>query len=163
MGSVTMRTDKALRIGVEVGGMMIVLMALVRLFGVPVRVELLLGSMFVAPGPWAWLLGAVLFLLGSGIVALGYAAVFEHLAQRADATTGVVTSLAHMVLSGALLSALPSVHPRVTETMASPGPYFAGLGLVGVLVFVSLHLTFGALVGGLYHEVRHPRLHRAAT
>ncbi len=158
-----MRTEKAFRIGVEVGGMMIVLMALVRLVGVPVHVEQLLGAFFLRPGPSAWVLGAALLLLASGVVALAYAAIFEHLAHRADGLTGVVVALAHMVFSGALLAALPALHPRVTETMQSPGPYFSGLGLLGVLVFVALHLTFGALVGGLYGEVRHPRLHRATV
>lgn len=141
--------------------MMVVLMAITRMLGLRIRIELILGSYFVDPSPAAWAIGIFLFVLLSGVIGIAYAAIFEYVAHRADGITGVAVSLAHMVVSGALLAALPSIHPRVTEMLASPGPYMAHLGILGVLAFIALHLTYGALVGGLYGQVRNPLMKRA--
>lgn len=150
-----MKTREVFVSGVLAGAAMSVVMAFARMLGLPVRIELILGTLFVDPGPAAWLIGLVAFLVGSGLIALLYGVGFEYVAHRAGTKTGIALSLIHIVVGGAFLGALPAIHPRVTEMLQAPGPYLANLGIIGILAFVALHLMYGALVGGLYGDTVH--------
>lgn len=147
--------------GVLAGAAMSIAMAFARMLGLPVRIELLLGTFFADPGPAAWFLGLVAFLVGCGLIALLYGVGFEYVAHRGGTKTGVALSLIHIVIGGAFLGALPAIHPRVTEMLSAPGPYLANLGILGILAFVALHLMYGALVGGLYGDTVHAPRERA--
>lgn len=152
-----MKTRQAFSSGVLAGAAMSVMMAFARMLGLPIRMELLLGTLFVSPGPAAWIIGLVVFLAGCGLIGLVYGLAFEHIAHHADAKTGLAFSLIHIVVGGATLGALPVIHPRVTEMMSAPGAYLSNLGLAGILAFVALHMLYGSLVGGLYGPVTFAR------
>src|SRR5262245_51638510 len=93
-----MKTREVFVSGVLAGAAMSVVMAFARMLGLPVRMELILGTLFVDPGPVAWFIGLVAFLVGSGLIALLYGVGFEYVAHRAGTKTGVALSLIHIVL-----------------------------------------------------------------
>jgi len=146
-----MTTSRAVIAG-TIGALAITLVtALLRATGVPVNLEMLLGSMLTASlGMSTWLLGFLIHLCAGALCAVIYAAVFEHWTRRADATTGVGVGAVNALLSGLALGALPALHPLIPEYMAAPGIFFAHLGAGGVIVFIGLHLLFGAIVGAMY-------------
>ena len=152
-----MKAQRVFVSGVLAGVAMSAMMALARLFGFPVKMELLLGTLFLDPGPAAWVLCFAVFLVGCGLIALLYGVGFEYVAHRADEKTGLAFALIHIVVGGAALGALPVIHPRVTEMLPAPGAYLANLGVLGILSFVGLHLMYGALIGGMYGPVLHTK------
>jgi hypothetical protein len=136
-------------------------MFLARAVGVGVHLEMMLGSLLTASiGPTTWLIGFVIHLLASGLVALIYAAFFEAIG-RAGAGLGVLMGVVHAFIAGALFYFVPALHPLIPEEMAAPGPFMANLGLVGVLAFLAIHVLYGAIVGSMYLPL--PALRRRAT
>lgn len=125
--------------------------------GMNVRLELMLGTMFRSPGQIAWIVGLLMHLMISGLIALAYAWAFENVMHKAGAATGALVSLAHIVIAGVFMGAiLPVMHPLVPEQMGGPGYFMANLGAMGIMAFVLLHLMFGAIVGAMYGPVLHP-------
>lgn len=152
-----MKAGKAFAAGVVGGAVMSVLMAVARLLGMPVNLEMLLGTMTgMEPGAVAWVLGLIIHLVVSGAIALLYGLGFEYVSHRAGALPGVVFSLIHIVVGGLLMGMIPAIHPQVPETLAPPGAFMSGLGDIGVVAFVVLHAIYGAIVGVMYGPVVHP-------
>ncbi len=152
-----MNTGKAFLAGVAGGAAMTVLGAVVRALGMPVNLEMMLGTMFLAPGATAWIAGLIMHLAISGMIALLYALGFERLSHRAGTGTGALFSLVHIVIGGCAMLALPAMHPMIPQEMPAPGAFMSGMGLAGVAFFVVEHVMYGAIVGALYGTVRHPR------
>jgi hypothetical protein len=155
-----MSTSRAVIAGI-VGALAITLVtALLRAMGMPVNFELVLGSMFTATiGMTTWLLGFLIHLSAGAMFGAIYAAMFQRWTRRADATTGVGIGAVHALFSGLALGTLPSVHPLVPEQLAAPGIFFVHLGAGGVIVYIGLHLLFGAVVGAMYaaeHRAHEP-------
>ena len=159
-----MKTGKAFFAGILGGAVMSAIMFLARLMGMEVNLEMMLGTVLLAPGAVAWVTGLVMHLLISGLIALLYAWGFEHVSHRAGWRTGLLFSLAHIGIAGVFMGAvLPAMHRLVPETMpmpaysmATPGYFMLNLGLLGVLAFVMLHAIYGGVVGTLYGPVLHP-------
>ncbi|MEW5854448.1 MAG: hypothetical protein AB2A00_37075 [Myxococcota bacterium] len=146
-----MKHTEALWSGIIAGAVTTLLMALARLAGIPVDVEMALGSLpFSRTGPVIWVFGVLLFLLGCGMVGQLYAAGFELVSRRSGWRVGALMSVAHMALSGVLLGALSAVHPLIPAKIAAPGAFMASLGVGGIAVFLVTHVVFGALMGSLY-------------
>lgn len=123
----------------------------------PVSVEMVLGTFLLPRGVGAWVLGLVIHLVLSGLIALVYAFGFERITHRASAAIGLGFSLVHFVIGGLALAAIPALHPLIPEEMRAPGMFMSGLGFGGVLLFLIEHLVYGAIVGQLYGRVAHPR------
>jgi hypothetical protein len=155
-----MKTGKAFAAGVVGALAMTILTALARMMGMPVNLEMMLGTMFGAePGGGAWMLGLVMHLIISGLIALLYGLGFEHVTHRAGAGVGVAFSIVHIVIGGFVMAMIPIIHPLVPETMNAPGAFMSNMGMMGVAAFVIEHLIFGAIVGAIYGTVLHPRHH----
>jgi len=146
-----MSTSRAIIAG-AVGALAITLVtALLRAMGMPVNFEMVLGSMLTATiGMSTWLLGFLIHVSTGAIFGVIYAAVFQRWTRRADATTGVGVGAVHALFSGLALGTLPAVHPLVPEHMTAPGIFLSHLGSGGVIVYIGLHLLFGAVVGAMY-------------
>lgn len=130
--------------------------AAVRALGLPLNLELVLGTLFLPRGLTAWLVGLAMHLVISGAIALVYAWGFERVTHRADAGVGAIFSMVHIVIAGLALLAIPAIHPLIPEQMRAPGAFMSGLGVLGVVLFVIEHVIYGALVGAMYGEVREP-------
>lgn len=119
--------------------------------GMDVNLEMMMGTMFLEPGPAAWILGFAMHLMVSGLIALAYAWGFETVTKRADAGRGAAFSLVHILIAGVVMGAMiPVVHRLIPEQMPGPGFFLANHGTMGVVAFVVLHLVFGAVVGAMY-------------
>lgn len=156
-----MNTSRAFLAGAVGGAAMSVVMFVARLMGMEVNLEMMLGTVLLAPGAAAWVVGLGMHLVVSGLIALAYAWGFERVTRRAGWRTGLLFALVHIVVAGLFMGAvLPAMHPLVPEAMpmpahamATPGYFMMALGGVGFLAFATLHALYGALVGALYGPV----------
>lgn len=155
-----MNLPRALLAGAFGGIVASLVMAAARLLGADLPLEMLLGTVLLDPGPWAWALGVALHVAASALVGLAYVWGFETVTKRASALVGAALGVVHLIVSGVAAGAvLPAVHPLVPEAVAAPGFFFARLGVGAVVAYGVAHLAFGAVVGALYrNQVRRPRL-----
>ncbi len=131
-----------------------VLMAIARSVGFPVKLELLLGSMFTGSADArGWVLGFLLHFLLGGLFGLVYAIGFGRGMRRAGLGIGMGFGAVQALVVGVALVAVPRVHPLVPDSLVAPGPFLSNLGMMGVVAFVALHLVFGAIVGELCKAV----------
>jgi hypothetical protein len=134
---------------------MAVINVMARSSGLPVQLELLLGSMITGrAGLGSWILGFAMHIGAGAAFALVYAAAFEA-EGHASAARGARYGLLHALVSGLALTLMPSLHPLVPEVLRAPGPFMLGLGWLGALAFVMLHVIYGAIVGFVYGPIRH--------
>lgn len=141
-------TGKAFAAGVTGALAMTAIGALLRLVGFPMNLEMLLGSMItLGLGPGTWLTGFLMHLVIGGVLGIVYAGIFR-ITHRVDAGVGAAIGLAHGFISGILLGFAPAMHPLIPQTIPAPGTMMSGLGLFGVIVFMLMHVMFGAIVGG---------------
>lgn len=130
---------------------MSLLMAIGRLMGMEVNLEMMLGTMLgLSPGPLTWIVGFIMHLVISGLIAMLYALGFERVTHRADWKTGVLFSLVHILIGGIFMGLVPAMHPHIPETLPAPGYFLANHGTLGVVAFFILHMIFGAVVGAVY-------------
>lgn len=149
-----MRTGRAILFGVVGAATISALSAILRALGLPLSIEIYLGTLTgIAPGGFAFGLGLALHLALGGLFGLLYGALFERVWNHGGAPTGMLLSVMHATLIGMLLGFTPQIHPLVPERLADPGPYFAQLGLVGVVSFFLVHVAYGAIVGAGYGHV----------
>lgn len=157
-----MKAGKAFLAGVVGGAVMSVFLAMARAIGMPARLEMMMGTMFMPEGTAAFVVGLIMHLMISGLIALIYAWGFEHVTHRAGWTMGVAFSIIHIIIGGVFMGMMPMMHPRMPP-MNPPGAFMANLGAMGVVAFVMLHMIYGAIVGAMYGPVTHAHGERAAT
>ena len=122
-----------------------------RSFGVNVSLEALLGSVFApADSANAWILGFIAHLTIGAIAGLVYALGFE-VVQRSGALTGAGLGLAHGMLAGLVMSAIPAMNPLDPSILSAPGPFLSHEQF-GPAVFFLVHVIFGMVVGLTYGE-----------
>ncbi len=156
-----MDTGKALVAGLIAGIAGTILLALGRVIGIPINIGMLLGTMLgLAPGPSTWFVGFIIHLVVSAVLGILYASGFEYLTHRSGAGIGIGFSILHILVAGLVMGAIPMLHPMIPEVMAAPGVFLANLGAAAVVMFLILHLAFGAIVGAMYRPVLHPRTAR---
>lgn len=149
-----MRAGRALVVGVIGAAAISLLSALLRAAGVPLSIEMILGTLTgIAPGGTAFAVGLVLHLVIGGLFGLLYGVLFERVWAHGGAGTGMLLGVLHAGLVGMSIGLTPQFHPYVPEALPDPGPYFANLGVAGVLAFFGVHLLYGAIVGGGYGHV----------
>jgi hypothetical protein len=153
-----MRPGKALLFGVIGAAAISVVSALVRLAGLPLSIEMILGTLLgLAPGGTAFFIGLLMHLAIGGLFGLLYAFLFERVWSHGGAPTGVLLSILHASLIGFFLGFTPHFHPAIPSLLPDPGPYFAHLGAAGVIVFFAAHAIYGAVVGAGYGHVASER------
>ena len=155
-----MKTGTAFLAGVVGGAVMSALMWMGRiLMDMPANLEMMLGTMVMEPGPTAWIIGLVMHLMISGLIAIIYAWGFERVTHRAGWLVGAGFGLLHALIAGMVMGVMPAMHPRMPEPMMPPGAYMSSMGATGVAMEFVLHLIYGAVVGAIYAPVLHPRAH----
>ncbi|MBA2662430.1 MAG: hypothetical protein H0U74_09065 [Bradymonadaceae bacterium] len=160
-----MNTSRAFGAGVLGGLVMTIITAIARAAGMPVNIEAMLGSMLgLAPAATGtWLLGLLMHLVLSGLIALLYAWGFERVTHRAGWQIGVAFSVVHIIIAGLFMAMLPAIHPMIPQMMAAPGAFMINMGAMGVLFLIVEHVIYGAIVGGVYApEVRRVRTYEEA-
>lgn len=159
-----MKTGRAFLAGVIGGVVMSLLMAMGRLVGMPANLEMMLGTMFGSPpGATVWLLGFIMHLVISGLIALIYAWGFEYVVHRSGAVVGAGFGIIHAIIGGIVMGMMPMMHPLMPEPMMPPGAFMSNLGLSGVVAEFMLHMIYGATVGAVYGPVRRVQVHRPAA
>lgn len=163
-----LRILRALYAGLAGAAVMSVLLGLGRLAGVPVKLELLLGSMFTASvGYGSFLLGLTLHLLLGALFGLLHALLLTRVLRRADVWGGLLVGAGHAAVAGLLFGALPGVHPLipwdplVPQVLPRFGAFMHLLGPLAMALFVAAHLAFGAVVGAICRAAARRRGSRA--
>ena len=149
-----MRPGKAILFGILGAAAISLLTAVLRAAGLPLSIEIILGTLTgLAPSGAAFGLGLLIHLMGGGLFGLLYGYLFENVWDHGGATTGMLTAVVHAALIGILIGFTPQFHPLIPQRMPDPGPYFANLGTAGVLTFFGAHIVYGAIVGAGYGHV----------
>lgn len=149
-----MRATRAIFFGVLGAGAISIVSALLRAIGLPIRLELLLGTMFgMQPGPAAFALGLAMHLAIGGAFGLLYGWLFETVWDHGGAFTGMILGTLHAAIVGMGVGLTPQFHPMVPGAITDPGPFFANAGTVGVIAFFAMHILYGAIVGHGYGHV----------
>jgi hypothetical protein len=149
-----MRPGRAILFGILGAAAISLFTAVLRAAGVPLSIEILLGTLTgLPPGGAAFGLGLVIHLAIGALFGLLYGYLFERVWDHGGATTGMLLSVLHASLIGIFIGLTPQFHPLVPEGLPDPGPFFANLGVVGVLTFFGSHLLYGAIVGAGYGHV----------
>lgn len=129
---------------------MTLLMVLARLAGLNINFPNLLGSTLVAePGMLRWLTGFALHLTIGAVAGLVYAAGFEYGLQRSGALAGAGFGIAHALMAGLFMSAIPAMNPLIPDTLSAPGVFLDSVRF-GPVVFILLHIAYGVVMGEVY-------------
>jgi hypothetical protein len=149
-----MRAGLAFFAGVIGGAVMAGLLMIARSLGFSeMNMPLALGTMVTqTTSRGTLLLGFVMHLVISGLIALVYAAGFEAI-RRSNWWLGVIGGMIHVAIGGLFLWALPAFHPAIPDVLPAPGPFGINFGATSVAGFIVLHLIYGAIVGGIYRPV----------
>ena len=148
-----MKVGRAITAGLVGGVAMTALGWLVRQFGLEMNAEMMLGTMTSAPGVTAWIIGFMMHLLLSALIALLYAWGFERVTHRAGAAIGLGFAVIHVLVAGVVMAMIPAMHPMIPEQMPAPGAFLSAMGGTFVGLFLIEHLLYGATVGALYGPV----------
>lgn len=149
-----MKIGRGLLYGLLGAGAISILSTLLRGLGLPIQIELLLGTLFGAQaGPLAFVLGLGIHLTIGALFGVLYAWLFETVWNHGGASTGMILAVLHASLFGMFIGLTPQFHPLIPEQMANPGAFYANLGVGGVVAFFALHIIYGALVGAGYGHV----------
>ncbi|MDB5220064.1 MAG: hypothetical protein JWO86_7991 [Myxococcaceae bacterium] len=149
-----MRAQRAIVYGVIGAGAISAVSAVLRAIGLPIRLELILGTMFgTQPGPAAFLLGLAMHLAIGGAFGLLYGWLMETVWVHGGAFMGMILGFLHASLVGMGVGLTPQWHPLVPHQIADPGPFFANIGVAGVVCFFAIHIMYGAIVGHGYGHV----------
>lgn len=146
-----MNIGRAFLAGVVGGAVMTAIMALVRAMGMNANPEMMLGTMMGGPPDTTrWIMGLIIHLVLSGLIALVYAIGFEFVTHRAGWLVGLGFAIIHLIIGGIVMGMMGAMHPMVPEQMMAPGPFMSGMGMMGVGLFTVEHLIYGAIVGAMY-------------
>jgi hypothetical protein len=150
-----MNFGRAFLAGVVGGLVMTIIMAFVRATMMPgANPEMMWGTMMGgAPGMATWIMGLIIHLVISGMIALVYALGFEFVTHRAGVLIGLGFAIIHMILGGIVMGLMPMMHPMIPEQMPAPGAFMSGMGAMGTGLFVLEHFIYGAIVGLMYVPV----------
>lgn len=153
-----MLVRRAITYGVLGAAAISVVSAGMRTVGVPIRLELLLGTLLgIQPGASAFVVGLAMHLAIGGAFGLLYGWLFETVWDHGGAGVGMILGVVHASLIGMAVGLTPQFHPMVPELIADPGPFFANVGTLGVMTFFGAHIVYGAIVGHGYGHVASER------
>lgn len=135
-----------------------------RLLGVNIQLEALLGTL-VEPawGLSPWAMGFLMHLGIGAITALLYAAAFEFAVQRSGILVGGGFGVAHGMMAGLFMSGIPAMNPLGPPTSTYPGAFLSNVAF-GPILFLLVHFVFGAVVGLAYgRPLQRPHLYTRRT
>ena len=116
-----MRAGKAILFGVLGAGAISVTSVILRTIGLPIRLELILGTAFgLHPGPAAFALGLATHLAIGGAFGLLYGWLFEAVWLHGGAFTGMLLGTLHAALVGMGVVLTPQFHPMVPSERRRP-------------------------------------------
>ncbi len=152
-----MRVGLAFVAGMIGWAVMVALVILLRAVNATdLNLSMIVGSLFTGQvSSGTWVLGFVLGLVISGLIALVYAAAFEGM-RHSNWRLGLIGGAIHAVIGGLFFGLLPSFHPAMPDLLPPPGAYAANYGTMTVIGFIATHLAFGIIVGGMYKTVHIP-------
>ena len=149
-----MRVRRAVAYGVLGAAAISVVSWGLRAVGLPIRLELLLGTMLgQKPSPEAFFVGLLMHLAIGGAFGLLYGWLFETVWNHGGAGMGMILGVVHAALIGMAVGLTPQFHPLVPERIPDPGAFFANVGILGVVAFFGVHILYGAIVGHGYGHV----------
>ena len=131
------------------------------------NVEQILGSMFTRDlSILSGVVGYILYLLITGLIACLYAIGFVNVTERANWAIGLLFSLVHLGMTGLAMDALGDIHslmirpplPLLEGHLLAPGLFAANFGVRTVVGFVALHFVYGGIVGAMLQTVPQRRL-----
>ena len=159
-----MKTVRAAFAGLLGALAMSLAMFLLRLYGVNVNLEALLGTLMEPVGGLSpWTMGFLIHLAVGIVAGIGYGALFEVAVQKAGPVVGAGLGLSHGLLSGLIMSGISAMNPLALGSQAAPGPFLQNLTL-GPFVFLLLHVLYGAIVGTTYGTpIQKPHLYTNRT
>ncbi len=155
-----MKLTRAVLAGIGGAIVMSLAMLILRLAGVHVSLEYLLGStVTTSGGAEQWIVGFLIHLAVGAFAGVCYAIVFEWAVQRSGPWVGLGLGFCHGLFGGLLMSSISEMNPlEFSSRIVSPGPFLENLPL-GPFIFVLLHILFGVCVGVLYGPtVQHEHL-----
>ncbi len=139
--------------GAIAGVIMFSMRVLMKMAGVNIHMDMmsLWGSMLTVHGTGGVAVGLVFHLLGSAVIGLIYAWVFD-LIDMGDRLWlwGLLGGAIHWVLAGFFMAILPAIHVEIPEQQPAPGLFIANFGMTDVATFLMGHLLYGLAVGILY-------------
>lgn len=149
-----MKVVRAFLFGVLGAGAISVVSVLLRAVGLPINLELYLGTLTgLPPATDSFFVGLVFHLVLGGLFGVLYAFLFEKVMAHGGAATGLLVSVVHAAVIGMALGLTPQFHPLVPQTLPEPGPYFAHFGSLAAIAFFGVHMLFGLIVGHGYGHV----------
>ncbi len=122
-------------------------------------ITFVIGSIFTPSRRRAHLIGAVIHFIDGWAFAMFYGFVFESLGFSNVWLGGALGLVQGLLVLAALMPLLPSFHPRMASEQQGPSlergiqpPGFLALHYGRRTPFVTLlaHVTYGAILGGLY-------------
>jgi hypothetical protein len=122
-------------------------MFVMRVCGLHVSLEEVLGSLVPALPTFA--AGFVLHVAVGISAAVVYAAMFEFALQTAGPLPGAGIGLSHGLLAGLCMSVIPAMNSLSYYDTAVPGAFLQNVPF-GPVLFMGLHVLFGAVVGTVY-------------
>lgn len=131
-----MNTGRAFVDGIVAAAIVSLIMLLLRSAGLPLHIETRLGALV---GVSASVFGVAMYLLIGGIIALGYAAIFEWVLHQAGVGPGLLLGACNTIAAG-----------FVWSQIAGPGKFWLHFGAAGIAALFLVHFVYGAVVGGLY-------------
>ena len=157
-----MKTSRAFWAGV-IGAILITFISAIgRAVGIGVNLEMILGSLATGTfSPSAWLVGLILHLCLGGLFGLLYGLAFERVTHQAGGAAGLLFGTVHAVVAGLAMGVIATVHPAMPEIVRAPSMFMSAYGPAAILMFLALHLLFGAYLGAAYSPVLHPIVRRA--
>ncbi len=159
-----MNYGRAFLAGVIGGAVMSLLMFMGRMMGMTtMNLEMAIGSMITQTvGSTSWILGFVMHLMISGLIALIYAFGFENVTHKAGWLTGAGFGLIHLIIAGLVMGMMGSIHPLMVASqpvpegrLLAPGFFAMNFGMMTTVAFIMLHIIYGAIVGAMYPPVQH--------
>lgn len=113
----------------------------------------------VAPAGRPWLVypaGFLIFIALSAAAALVHAGLHQAFSVETDIFAwGVLFGAGQWVVLGAALGLLARRHPAVASgAVSDPGPFATHYSLQTAVVFLAMHLLFGAFVAAFYDALR---------
>ncbi len=157
-----MNFGRAFIAGVIGGAVMTVLMFMGRMMGMTaMNLEMAMGSMLMqSVSTISWIIGLVMHLMLSGLIALVYAYGFEYVVHKAGWLTGAGFGVIHTIIAGIFMGMMGMMHPLMTAgppvpegRLLAPGFFAMNFGMMTTMAIIVLHLIYGAIVGAIYAPV----------
>ena len=131
-----MNTGRAFVAGVIGALVMSFIMIGLRAAGIPLHIESQLAAVL---GTRVWAVGFAAHVIIGGLIGLAYAVVFEFVLNEAGVGPGILVGACNTIFAGFVWAAL-----------GGPGSFWHTLGVGGIVALFVVHVTYGAIVGGLY-------------